>query len=86
MRPLPPSLSHRSLTIKKVGEAPGIQKAELGALYTPNRRTDSSQEAEKISNDLEPLEQLTGSRRTMTVSFRLSLLRCSPGRTGAQSQ
>ena len=38
MRPLPPSLSHRSLTIKKVGEAPGIRKTELGALYTPNRR------------------------------------------------
>ena len=38
MRPLPPSLSHRSLTIKKVGEAPGIRKAEFGALYTPNRK------------------------------------------------
>ena len=38
MRPLPPSLSHRSLTIKKVGKAPGIRKAELGALYTPNRK------------------------------------------------
>ena len=42
--------------------------------------------SEKISNDLEPLEQLTGSRRIMTVSFRLSLLRCSSGRTGTQSQ
>ena len=39
MWPLPPSLSHRSLTIKKVGEAPGIRKTELGALYTPNRRS-----------------------------------------------
>ena len=48
--------------------------------------TDSSQEVEKISNDLEPLEQLTSSCRIMTVSFRLSLLRCSSGRTGAQSQ
>ena len=38
MRPLPPSLSHRSLTINKVGEAPGVRKAELGALYTPNRK------------------------------------------------
>ena len=36
MRPLPPPLSHRSLTINKVGEAPGVRKAELGALYTPN--------------------------------------------------
>ena len=32
------SLSHRSLTINKVGEAPGVRKAELGALYTPNRK------------------------------------------------
>ena len=39
MQPLPPSLSHRSLTIKKVGEAPGTRKAELGVLYTPNRGT-----------------------------------------------
>ena len=37
MRPLPPSLSHRSLTIEKVGEAPGIRKTELGALCAPNR-------------------------------------------------
>ena len=38
MRPLPLPLSHRSLTINKVGEAPGVRKAELGALYTPNRK------------------------------------------------
>ena len=38
MRLLPPSLSHRSLTIKKVDKAPGVRKAELGALYTPNRK------------------------------------------------
>ena len=37
MRPLPPSLSHRSLTIEKVGKAPGVRKAELGAFITPNR-------------------------------------------------
>ena len=87
MRPLPPSLGHRSLTIKKVDEAPGVRKAELGVLYTPDRiETDSSRKAEKISKDLKPLEQLTSSRRIMTVSFRLSLLRCSSGRTGTQSQ
>ena len=38
MRPLPPSLSQRSLTVNKVGEAPGFRKDELGALYTPNRK------------------------------------------------
>ena len=37
MRPLPPPLNHRSWTINKVGESPGVHKAELGALYTPNR-------------------------------------------------
>ena len=53
MRPLPPPLSHRSLTINKVSEAPGIRKAELGALYTPDRiKTDSSHKAEKISKDM----------------------------------
>ena len=58
MRPLQPSLSHRSLTIKKVGEAPGIRKAELGALCTPKSdKADSSPEAEKIFKDLRPLEQ-----------------------------
>ena len=38
MRPLPPSLSHRSLTVNKVGEAPGVRKAEPGGLCTPNRK------------------------------------------------
>ena len=66
--------------------APGIRKAELGALYTPNQmKTDSSHKAEKISKDLKPIDQLTSSRRIMTVSFRLSLLRCSSKRTGTQS-
>ena len=86
MRPLLPSLSHRSLTIKKVGEAPGIRKAELGRYTRLIKGTDSPEEAEKISTDLEPLEQLTGSRRIMTVSFRLSLRRCSSRRTGTQLQ
>ena len=38
MRTLPPSLSRRSLTIRKVGEAPVVRKAEPGALYMPNRK------------------------------------------------
>ena len=73
--------------MKFFGAAPGIRKAELGALYTPNRiKTNSSHKAEKISKDLKTLEQLTSSRLIMTVSFRLSLLRCSSERTGTQSQ
>ena len=81
------SLSHRSSIILNFGAAPSIHKAKLGALYTPNRAiTDSSCKAEKISKDLKPLEQLTSSRRIMTVSFRLSLLRCSSEITRTQSQ
>ena len=42
------SFSHRSSIILNLGEAPGIQKAELGALYTPKSdKADSSPKAEK---------------------------------------
>ena len=41
---------------------------------------------EKSLKILQPLEQLTSSRRIMTVSFRLSLLSCSFGITRAQLQ
>ena len=54
---------------------------------SPDRiETDSSHQAEKILKDLKPLELLTSSRCIMTVSFRLSLLRCLSRRTGTQSQ
>ena len=75
------------------GAAPSVRKAELGALLVPDRKTDPSQSAfysgvmrNKSLRILQPLEQLTSSRRIMTVGFRLSLLRCSSGRTGTQSQ
>ena len=39
------------------GEAPSIQKAELGVLCTPKSdKADSSPEEEKIFKDLRPLE------------------------------
>ena len=73
--------------MKNLGATPGVWKSELGALYTPDRKkTDSSHNGEKIAKDLQPLEQLTSSGHIMTVSFRLSLPRCSCGRTGTQSQ
>ena len=51
------SLSHRSSITLNFGEAPGIRKAELGALYTPKLdKADSSLEEEKIFKDLRPLE------------------------------
>ena len=37
---LSPSLSHRSSIILNFGVAPGIRKAELGALYTPKSEKD----------------------------------------------
>ena len=76
-----------------VGATPSVQKAELGALLAPDRKTDPSQSAfysgimrNKSLRILQPLEQLTSSRCIMTVGFQLSLLRCSSGRTGTQSQ
>ena len=52
------------------GTAPGIRKAELGALYMPKSgKADSSPEAEKVFQDLRPLEQRPVSRLIMTVSF-----------------
>ena len=55
-------LYHSHLAIEvyilNFGEAPGIRKAELGALCTPKSdKADSSPEAEKIFKDLRPLEQ-----------------------------
>ena len=53
-----PHFSHRSSIILNFGVAPGIRKAEIGALYTPKSdKADSSPEAEKIFKDLRPLEQ-----------------------------
>ena len=76
-----------------VGAAPSVRKAEIGALLAPDRKTDPSQSAfyscvmrNKSLKILQPLEQLTSSHYIMTVGFRLSLLRCSSGRTGTQSQ
>ena len=64
--------------ILNFGEAPGIRSAEFGALCTPKPdKADSSPEAEKVFKDLRPLEQRLVSRLIMTVSFWLSLLRCS---------
>ena len=52
------SLSHMSSIILNFGVAPGIRKAELGALYMPKSdKADSSPKAEKIFKDLRPLEQ-----------------------------
>ena len=69
-----------------VGATPSVRKAELGALLAPDRKTDPSQSAfysgvmrNKSLRILQPLEQLTGSRSIMTVSFRLSLLWRSSG-------
>ena len=76
-----------------VDAAPSVWKAELGVLLAPDQKTDPSHSAfyygvvwNKSLKILQPLEQLTSSRRIMTVSFQLSLLRCSSGRTGTQSQ
>ena len=83
-------LYHSHLAIEVIlnfGEAPGIRKFEFGALYTPKvDKAGSSPEAEKVFKDLRPLEQRPVSRLIMTVSFRLSLLRCSSETTGTQSQ
>ena len=75
------------------GAAPGVRKTARGALIAPDRWTDPSHAAfyygimrNKSLKILQPLEQLTSSRLIMTVGFRLSLLRCSSGRTGTQSQ
>ena len=76
-----------------VGATPSVRKAELRALLAPDQKTDPSQSAfysgimrNESLRILQPLEQLTSSRRIMTVGFWLSLLRCSSGRTGTQSQ
>ena len=52
--------SHLAIEVydfKNFGEAPGIQRAEFGALYTPKPdKADSSPKAEKVFKDLRPLE------------------------------
>ena len=90
MRPLLPSLSHRSFTIKKVGEAPGIRKAEDGVLYTPNRtKTDSSHKAEKISSDLKTsqiADQLSPHHDSQFSAFSTEvLIRFRPGHNCSSS-
>ena len=90
-RALSLSLSHRNSSM--VGATPGIWKTVRGALTAPDRKKSQSIARcigygimrKKSLKILQPLEQLTSSRRIMTVTFRLSLLRCSSGRTGTQS-
>ena len=59
-----------------VGAAPGIRKTVKGALTAPDQKTDPSHFCiyygivrNKSLKILQPLEQLTSSRRIMTVSF-----------------
>ena len=59
-----------------VGAAPSVRKTGLWALLAPDRKIDPSQSAfysgvmrNKSLRILQPLEQLTSSRRIMTVGF-----------------
>ena len=80
------SLSHRNSSM--VSAAPSVRKTGLGALLAPDWKTDPSQSAfysgvmrNKSLRIVQPLEQLTSSRRIMIVRFWLSLPRCLTGRT-----